>query len=699
MKKIFFVLLLILININLFGKNNSFPQIPDYLCGINQNNVYTTKDFKKDEPWHLTDADIKTFKSIGVNTIRVIIIPACIGIDERYNQYPNVRIEEGRIYLDAGTKFNTEEANAIPLNWSQLDAFMDQLIENGITPYINPFTNHWMTIYIPEDKAAVEWYTLKIAQHITEKYGDNVIYGYFENIWKNSHEPWWKGEYRHIKSPLFKADFQKKLIEIYDNDINKLNKNWKSNYNNFYEIDIPDMGSVNRGVPKSALYSRRTYDLRYIIDMLSREAIIDIKNKVKKIAPNSIWVGACFHDGFGGLGQVNGGNPPNCNWSLRTHSLTSDIVAADNYQQKAGYFAGYRTVAKISSEENKSFIAAELDGLSKNNINMFKSVGGPNKGALIWSGKDFLTDFGIMNPDGSLRENAYTAQKLFEYLQKNKQNNAVYKKGKIFIYYPEETYEYMVCWENYLSSYISIFDYIENPLDIEPVTTQELKKLPKNTQIYVYEKYLPQTAINELNSRGANILTPHTSFVNENGDEIKRTYIPKDFYGDLEKSNYGKLLKNSFMDVEDKAFNIAKQELSAKITTNSQLSDIVIDGLRHNITEDLIDGDLIVSRIMFADKKQKEYLIVELPENRDIYGAFIVTYSKDKGRIPNKIDILISDDNIKYKKIYSHNKKITNDKVQIRFKSRNARFIKLDLGYCIDNTGTRLMEIGLLAHK
>jgi hypothetical protein len=236
-----------------------------------------------------------------------------------------------------------------------------------------------------------------------------------------------------------------------------------------------------------------------------------------------------------------------------------------------------------------------------------------------------------------------------------------------------------------------------SPSIFEPVLTSELLKLPGDAPIYVLEKYLPTKAIKAINQLGRRVICPHSYFVDENGRKIKRSYIPNDFYTDLHKSKYGTELLDSFMRVEEKEFDIACKDEGAKAYSLSELKseNEITPGTLYN-PMDLIDGDPVASRIVFADKRQDEYVDVELPKSKLIYGAFMETAFEDAGRRPAHITIRISDDGKSWQDVYATSA-IKSDRIHIRFKPVMTRFVRFDLGESADAIGTRLMEVGVLS--
>ncbi|MBP5274865.1 MAG: discoidin domain-containing protein [Abditibacteriota bacterium] len=651
-----------------------FREFPSYFCGINQ---VAAEKASPERPFNLTDEEILAFREKGVNTIRIPLYAEAIGIPEK-------------LYYEDGRTFDREKAESWPLDWSRLDGFLEQCIKYDITPYVCPHPFHFYTVYIPEDRESAEWFTLKVVEHISEKYGSRVIYGWYENIWRNSHDPWWKGEYRHTKYPLFLKEFRSRLREKYGT-VEKLNKAWKSNYADFSEAEIPDMGSVERGVPESAMDSRRTYDLRYIIDMMSLDAVREIKAKVKALAPDCIWVGSCFHDSFGGLGQVKGGNPPNCNWSLRTHALTSDALAADSYQHRDRFMASYRTVEKLAYLYGIPWFAVEINAQSRAAMKWIPELGGNNTGSLVWDGRD-NSAFALMREDGSFTPLIDDAERLWK---RAPEKRRPYRVGRIYVYYPEESYEYMVSWENYLDCYCKAFLCVASPDDIEPVTTAELQALEPDREIYVFENHLPRKAIDELNRRKAKCICPHEFFIDEDGKRVERAYKPDDFDESLKYTKYGLQLLPAFRAVEIKAFNAACPEKGAVVSCPSELKKNG-DGMASDVPANLIDGDQIASRILFADTDQREELEVALGSEKTVRGAFFVTEAEDKGRIPSGFSVWVSSDGKNYKEVYDSKPEIKENLNIVYFPPVKAAFVKLDFGVCGDKTGTRLMEIGVL---
>ncbi len=85
-----------------------------------------------------------------------------------------------------------------------------------------------------------------VVEHLTAKYGDQIVYGWYEN--------WWWNSYKHEKSSRFPATFHQKLAEMYDNKIKALNKSWNAAYKSFAEVDVPGlMASTGGGVDPTAI--------------------------------------------------------------------------------------------------------------------------------------------------------------------------------------------------------------------------------------------------------------------------------------------------------------------------------------------------------------------------------------------------------------------------------------------------------------
>ena len=682
-----FILIVMLITIGGTGLRASvFTKIPEVILGVNQPGpVGVPYDVERSpSPWLLTDADITLLKGIGVNTIRIPVYPTNIGLD-------GVKLTWKR-----GDKFDAAEADKWPVDWKLLDATLAQFQKHQITPYICPHPYplaNWMTIYIPEDAERCLWFTALIAKHVSIKYGNNAIYGWYENIWKNSMEPWYSGVYRHSLSAMFPAEWHRMLKKMYKGNIKSLNKVWNTNYTSFDEALVWDMGSIS-GIPADAYNNRRTYDLRTAIDLLSRERLLSCRAQLKKIAPGAMWAGACLHDGFYGMYDTRSGNPPACNWSIRTHAITSDVLAADNYQYPQKMLAAYRTIAKIAASEKKSYMAVEINGQSPAAFDAMTKASGSIRGALVWSGKEDA--FGLIKMDGSVNKASFDAVKqLFAYLNDLKPEQKRYMPGTACVYFPEETYRSAVLKTSHLDAYDHVCDTL-SPSVLEPVLTSELLKLPGDTPIYVLEKYLPGKAIEAINKLGNRVICPHPYFIDENGKRVARTYVPKDFYAELAKSKYGKELLDSFLRVEEKESNAAFKDEGAKAYTTSEFKteNEITAGAAYN-PMDLIDGDSVASRVVFADKRQHEYIDIELPVARWVYGAFIETAFEDPGRRPVHVEIQVSDDGKAWHEVYATST-IRSDRIHIRFKLVSARYVRFDLGESTDSIGTRLMEVGVL---
>ncbi|MCE5197751.1 MAG: hypothetical protein ABFD54_12605 [Armatimonadota bacterium] len=656
----------------------AFPTIPDPICGVNQCWLG-----EPDKPsWVLTDADLVRLKAIGVNTVRLAVYPKEIGLDGT-----------GLVWTK-DKQFDPAVADSWKPDWRALDLVLDRLAKHGLTPYICPHPSPatWVTIYIPEDADSVLWLSRLIVNHVHEKYGDNVIYGWYENIWRNSMEPWHTGVYRHTLSAKFPTEWHRMLSKFYDDKIGELNKTWGSNYGSFAEIPVPDMGTV-KGVPEDAYESRRTYDLRHAIDLLSREKLTAWKSEIHRLAPGAMWVGACLHDGFCGMHDTRAGNPPMCNWGISTYAITSDVLAADNYQPDGCLMTAYRTIEKIASIEGKSIMNVEINGSQPSSFRAIKKVGGPVRGALAWCARE--DQFGLIADDGTPKVDRMNAAKeLFRAMREQRKHFTEYVPGKVYVYFPQETYEYAVLKASQLDAYEHICDKLP-PKDLEPVLTDELGKLPFDASVFVLEKHLPRKAIDILNSMGSRVVSPHAYFVDESGIRIERTFVPSDFYAQLNTVKGGKYLLDAFQRVEEKERNIAYRDMGTTILSSTEL--LKLNEIDHSIPPslvDMIDGNF-ATRIMFADKQQEEIVDVKLPRESSVDGAFVETVTEDPGRTPAQIRVLVSEDGTQWKEVAKVTK-VTRDRTHIRFPATRANLVRFDFGGSTHSLGTRVIEIGVL---
>ena len=157
----------------------ALPKIPEPLFGVNQYNVGLPEDQAR--YWPLNDEDAVYLKSLGCNSNRFPLFPSEVGIDEKlFLTWP----EDGSFDPTAlGTP-----------DWRSLDAVMDWMIDHQFTPNVCPSpevrgdwtTKAWMSLHVPENAERSVWFTKIVVDHLTEKYGDQVIYGWYENWWWNS---------------------------------------------------------------------------------------------------------------------------------------------------------------------------------------------------------------------------------------------------------------------------------------------------------------------------------------------------------------------------------------------------------------------------------------------------------------------------------------------------------------------------------
>jgi hypothetical protein len=151
---------------------STLPTVPKMMFGVNQYNVGLPADLIKH--WPLTDDDAVFLKSTGCNTIRFPLYPQEVGIDERK-----------LMTWKAGDKFN-EQADGLKPDWRSLDALLDWMAKHRFTPFVCPVaevkgdwsTKAWMALHVPEEAQRTVWFTKLVVDHITGKYGDNVVYGW-----------------------------------------------------------------------------------------------------------------------------------------------------------------------------------------------------------------------------------------------------------------------------------------------------------------------------------------------------------------------------------------------------------------------------------------------------------------------------------------------------------------------------------------
>ena len=154
---------------------DTLPEIPDLLFGVNQYNVGLPQDLAR--YWPLNDEDAVYLKTLGCNAIRFPLYPSEVGIDEkRFLTWP----------ADGGF----DPATLGTPDWRSLDAVMDWMIKHQFTPNVCPSpevrgdwsTKTWMSLHVPENAERSVWFTKLVVDHLTEKYGDQVVYGWYEKL-------------------------------------------------------------------------------------------------------------------------------------------------------------------------------------------------------------------------------------------------------------------------------------------------------------------------------------------------------------------------------------------------------------------------------------------------------------------------------------------------------------------------------------
>ncbi len=654
---------------------NAFPPLPKVANGVNQIGV-------KDPL--LTDAELERLKREGANTYRFPLWPREVGLDDK----AVASWENGEVW-------DEKAADEWPVDWTALDLLLDKLARHGLTPYICPHPDppsprSWAILHVPEAAQRALWFTKLIVKHVHAKYGDNVIYGWFEDIYWLS--------YTRTLGPRFPGEWRGKLSQMYGGKIASLNRAWKSEYASFGDVPVPELW-LKDAVPESAYESRRTYDLRLGMDLMQRECLKKWRAELRRISPGAMWAGGCLHNGFEGMYDARLAKPLRNNPSILTHAMTSDVLAVDMYRSPEPLSVQYRTVAKIAASQGKKYYPVELQAQHIPSFEALAKVGGPVYGALVWEGKERENMFSLFMYDGTPREDFIKAtSELFKAFRTLPETYSVYRPGRVHVYYPEGTYEYMVLRSSHLDAYDHVCDKLP-AADLEPVLTSELGKLPKDVPIFVLEKHLPRKAIDALNKLGQRVICPHPFFVDESGNRVARKYVPKDFYRELRAAQDGPALLEAFSRVEEKEHNLAYADLGATIQTTAELApknSVWTD--RDNKVDHAIDGDFI--GFTFASKAQPEVLDVHLPEPKNIRGAFVQLYPGDTcnapSRIPSRFRVLVSSDGQQWKEVASLTD-ITSARIRVRFRECTAAHVRLDLGENTGGAGLIITDVGVLS--
>ena len=670
------------------------PPIPEVIFGVNQLNVGLPGSAMKS--WPLTDADAEWLKSLGCNTIRFPVYPGEVGIDEKRFL---TRTQDGKF----------DQAALGQADWRSLDELMDWMIRHQFTPNVCPSpefqtqewsSKTWMSLHVPENAERAVWFTKLVMDHLTEKYGDRILYGWYED--------WWWNSYKHEDSARFPEAFRRKLSEMYEVKIDSLNTAWESSYGNFAEIEVPALmsrspESYNRGtVAPAAVNSRRTYDLRKAMDLLHREVLTELRDYLHKKAPGAMWTGPCLLNQIGGLSDIRTASVPRCNATMRTAAITSDLLSADLYSDTLEYYSHYRTYSKFAATEGKKLLIAEVPAVKPRSFQLVADVGGPSAGALAWCGKWDL--WGLIKDDGTRREeNGKAWRKLYDTYLSDPGRYAKYHPGSIHVYFPEETLSYSISDLNFIDAFMNICDHMK-PEELELVLTDELSALPPGTPIYVLERTLPLVAIQELERRGGDVVTLHDWFLDENGRKHSRKTAGGDVFKRLQTLPGGEKLIDVFQRVEERANSASFSFDGARISSSSALAEanaVLPD--RPNQLENLINGDTI-SGITFSDREQEESFTIQLGKERRIYGAFVDFFSGDgqfnaASRMPERVIVSVSEDGKAFKQVATISGKDLQMRSRCRFAPVTASWVRFDFGTNQSGSGLRLVNAAVLGQS
>lgn len=660
------------------------PAIPDVIFGVNQYAVGRPENLAKH--WPLTDDEATYLKSIGINTVKFPLWVSETGIDEKK-----------LIAWNTGDKF---DPSGLKPDWRSLDAVMDFLVRNQLTPFICPSpeiasdwsTKAWMSLHVPENAERSVWFTKLVVDHTTKKYGDSVIYGWYEN--------WFWNSYKHEKSAQFPAAFRTKLGQMYSGRIAELNKAWLTNHKSFDEVQIPRI-FVNESIPEEALDSRATYDMMRAIDLMHRDVLTDLRQYIKKVAPKAMWAGGCCLNEIGGMNDVRSVGVPRCSATLRTCAATSDVLSVDLYAPMFHYHSYYRLSAKIAAAEGKRFFVVECPSIHPESFGWVADVGGASAGVVAWSGKEDA--FGFIKFDGTRRdENAQKFERFAEAFAADRERYGKYKPGSIRVYFPEETLYYSLTARNYTDAWMHICDYMK-PDELEPVLTDELTKLPKDAYVFVLDRTIPRRAIQALAKLGDRVICPHSYFVDEYGVKHQRT-APNDFYARLNSVPDGDKLLDAFQRVEEKENNVSLKYYGTTISSPTELAavNVVIAG-RENDLANLIDGS-INEGVTFSDKQQPEKVVLRLAHGRTIYGAFVQLFAGDgqmtgPSPLPRQVRITVSEDGVNYTEPAGITGTSPAMRNHIRFNPIRARYICFDFGENTRSSGLKIEELGVIGER
>jgi len=634
--------------------------------------------------WPLTDEDAAYLKSLGCNAIRFPLYPSEVGIDERkFLTWP----EDGS-FDPSG--FGTPD-------WRSLDAVMDWMIRHQFTPNVCPSpevredwtTKAWMSLHVPENAQRTIWFTQLVVDHLTARYGDQIVYGWYEN--------WWWNSFKHEQSKRFPAAFRQKLAEMYDHKIKALNKAWNTTCQSFAEVEIPRlMAATGGGVDPAAINSRRTYDLRRAMD---RDVLRKLRADIKRKAPGAKWIGGCLLNSVGALADIRSATVPSCAASMRTAAETGDFISADLYSDSLEYYSHYRTLSKFAAVAGTRLFIAEVPAVKPRAFQLVAEVGGPSAGAMAWSGREDV--WGLIKGDGTRRiENGQAWKSLHQTYTGNPGRFATYQPGTVHVYFPEETLNYSVSDRNHIDAFNHICDDMK-PEDLELVLTDELDKLPRNVRVFVLELTLPERAIKQLAKVGNRIFSPHAFFVDENGKKHPRKISRRDFFAELQALPEGEKLLDVFRRVEEKTDHVAFWFDGAEIFTTSALAlhNDVLPGRPNKLTN-LTDGSH-TDGITFADVEQDESVTITLKTPRRIHGAFVDYFEGDgqqtpPSRIPDKVVLSVSLDGKIYAPVASLTGAVVGARSRVRFTPVAASYLRFEFGKNTARRGLRLVEIGVI---